>query len=101
LKFSLDTLGAAAQEQPGGRDRVNSSEGSAPSLKNLAELYRDEGKYNEANVLYQRSLAIAETTLAPKRPEIAAMRISYSSFLQELEQKSQATEITFPTQEVE
>ena len=48
-KFSLATPGAAAQEQPAGQDRVNSSEGSAHSSKNLAELYRDEGKYDGAD----------------------------------------------------
>ena len=40
----------------------------ATSLNNLAELYRDQGKYGEAEPLYQRALAIDEKALGPDHP---------------------------------
>ena len=43
----------------------------AQSLNNLAELYRAQGKYAEAEPLYKRSLAIREKTLGPEHPDIA------------------------------
>ncbi len=41
------------------------------SLNNLAELYRNQGKYAEAEPLYQRSLAIDEKALGPNHPGVA------------------------------
>ena len=43
----------------------------ATSLNNLAELYRVQGKYVEAEPLYQRSLAIREKALGPEHPQVA------------------------------
>ncbi len=43
----------------------------ATSLNNLAELYRATGRYAEAEPLYQRAIAIAETTLGPEHPDLA------------------------------
>jgi tetratricopeptide (TPR) repeat protein len=44
----------------------------ATSLHNLALLYREQGKYNEAEPLIQRSLAIREEkALAPDHPSVA------------------------------
>ena len=43
----------------------------AQSLNNLAGLYRDQGKYAEAEPLFQRALAIRERTLGPEHPEAA------------------------------
>ena len=44
----------------------------AVSLNNLAYLYRDQGKYAEAEPLFQRSLAIVEKVLGPENPGLAA-----------------------------
>ncbi len=41
------------------------------SLNNLAWLYRLQGKYAEAEPLYQRALGIYETALGPEHPYVA------------------------------
>ena len=41
------------------------------SLNNLAELYRAQGRYAEAEPLYKRSLAIKEKALGPEHPDVA------------------------------
>ena len=46
---------------------------SAPSLNNLAALYRAQGRYAEAEPLYQRSLAIREKALGPDHPDVGAV----------------------------
>jgi len=43
----------------------------ATSLNNLAELYRLQGKYAEAEPLNKRSLAIREKALGPAHPDVA------------------------------
>ncbi len=43
----------------------------ATSLNNLAELYRVQGRYAEAEPLYQRSLAIREKTPGPEHSDVA------------------------------
>jgi len=43
----------------------------ATSLNNLAELYRTQGKYDAAEPLYKRSLAIYEKALGPDHPNVA------------------------------
>ncbi len=42
------------------------------SLNNLAELYRAQGRYAEAEPLYRRALAIVEKALGPEHPHVAA-----------------------------
>jgi tetratricopeptide (TPR) repeat protein len=44
----------------------------ATALNNLAELYRVQGKYVDAEPLYRRSLAIREKVLGPEHPDVAA-----------------------------
>ncbi len=41
------------------------------SLDSLAVLYRDQGKYDEAEALYERSLAIWEKALGKDHPDVA------------------------------
>ena len=41
-------------------------------LNNLALLYRNQGRYAEAEPLYMRSLAIWETALGSGHPEVAS-----------------------------
>ena len=43
----------------------------ATSLNNLAELYRLQGKFVDAEPLYKRSLAIREKALGPEHPRVA------------------------------
>ncbi len=43
----------------------------ATSLNNLAGLYHQQGKYNEAEPLYKRSLAIVEKALGHEHPHVA------------------------------
>ncbi|MCH6577531.1 MAG: tetratricopeptide repeat protein, partial [Proteobacteria bacterium] len=43
----------------------------ATSLNNLAELYRAQGRYAEAEPLYKRALAIDEKALGPEHPDVA------------------------------
>jgi tetratricopeptide (TPR) repeat protein len=44
---------------------------TASSLNNLAWLYQQQGKYAEAQPLYQRALAIREQQLGPDHPDVA------------------------------
>ena len=43
----------------------------ASSLTNLANVYRDQGKYGEAEGLYKRALVIREKALGASHPEVA------------------------------
>ena len=43
----------------------------ATSLNNLAELYRAQGRYAEAEPLHKRALAIREKALGPEHPDVA------------------------------
>ena len=43
---------------------------SATSLNNLAVLYQAQGRYAEAEPLYQRALAIREKALGPEHPDV-------------------------------
>lgn len=53
------------------RDGSRRAESSSPSLNNLAELYRNQGKYADAEPLYRQSLAIWEKVLGPDHPDVA------------------------------
>ncbi|MCH9020758.1 MAG: CHAT domain-containing protein, partial [Proteobacteria bacterium] len=43
----------------------------AGSLNNLAELYRAQGRYEAAEPLYKRALAVREKALGPDHPDVA------------------------------
>ncbi len=45
----------------------------AKSLNNLANVYEEEGKYAQAEPLYQRALALAERANGPNHPDVAAL----------------------------
>src|SRR5262249_35134999 len=45
----------------------------AISLNNMAILYRDQGRYDEAEALYKRSLAISEKALGPEHSEVGTV----------------------------
>jgi tetratricopeptide (TPR) repeat protein len=44
---------------------------TASSLNNLAALYYDQGKYEQAEPLYKRALAIDEKAYEPDHPDVA------------------------------
>ena len=56
---------------------------TASSLNNLALLYQDQGKYAEAEPLYQRALAICEQQLGASHPSTRIVRQNYTSLLQD------------------
>jgi tetratricopeptide (TPR) repeat protein len=65
----------------------------ATSLNNLAALYRAQGKYAEAEPLYQRSLAIREKALGPDHPDVAKGLESYAVLLRETGRSEEAQEM--------
>jgi tetratricopeptide (TPR) repeat protein len=56
--------------------------GSNRSLDNLAMLYQAQGKFAEAEPLYERSLAMTEKTLGPEHPEVAQILNNLASLYQ-------------------
>ncbi len=65
----------------------------AQSLNNLAELYRAQGRYAEAEPHYQRALAILEKVLGPEHPDVATSLENYAALLRETEREDQAKEM--------
>ncbi len=63
----------------------------ATSLNNLGELYRLQGKYAEAEPLYQRSLAIWEKALGPEHPDVAMVLENYAGLLRETGREEEAS----------
>ena len=53
----------------------------ATILKNLAGLYSAQGRYGEAEPLYERALRIAKKALGPNHPELAAILENYAALL--------------------
>jgi hypothetical protein len=51
---------------------------TASSLNNLATLYQDQGKYEEAEPLYQRALTICERVLGLGHPNTVLVRENYA-----------------------
>ncbi|MFM7576182.1 MAG: tetratricopeptide repeat protein, partial [Microcystaceae cyanobacterium] len=56
----------------------------AQSLNNLAELYRTQGTYGEAEPLYQRAIAILLATLGENHPNTQAGMMNYFLMLAQL-----------------
>ncbi len=65
----------------------------ATSLNNLAALYQDQGRYAEAEPLYQRSLAIMEKALGPEHPDVAALLNNLAPMLSALGKREEALDI--------
>ena len=51
----------------------------AVSLNNLAECYRAQGRYAEAEPRYRRALAIQEKALGPEHPDVATSLTSLAA----------------------
>ncbi len=62
----------------------------AASLNNLAGLYQAQGKYAEAEPLYQRSLAIWEKALGPEHPDVATSLETYAALLRQTARADEA-----------
>ncbi len=65
----------------------------ASSLNNLAALYQTQGRYAEAEPLYQRSLAIVEKALGSEHPDVATSLENYSTLLRETGRGSEAVKL--------
>ena len=52
----------------------------ATGLNNLAALYDSQGRYSEAEPLYQRSLTMREKVLGPEHPSVAASLNNLAGF---------------------
>ena len=61
----------------------------ATSLNNLAELYQAQGKYAEAEPLYQRALAICEQQLGASHPTTRIVRQNYTSLLHDFSPRNE------------
>ena len=65
----------------------------ATSLNNLAELYRVQGQYAEAEPLYKRVLAIKENALGPEHPNVATSLEKYVVLLRKTGRTAEADKL--------
>ena len=65
----------------------------ARSLNNLAGAYAAQGKYAEAEPLYQRSLAILEKVRGPDDPDVATVLSNYAALLQATNRGAEAAKL--------
>ncbi len=63
----------------------------ATSLNNLARHYREQGRYAEAEPLYQRALAIVEKALGSEHPSVATSLENYAALLWKTGRNAEAT----------
>ncbi len=62
----------------------------AQSLNNLAVLYQAQGRYAEAEPLYQRALATVEKALGPEHPHVATSLENYAALLRQTARADEA-----------
>ncbi len=62
----------------------------ATSLNNLASLYHNQGKYAQAEPLYQRALAIWEKALGPEHPQVATFLENFGDLLRKMNRDAEA-----------
>jgi hypothetical protein len=62
-------------------------------LSNLARVYQLQGRYNEAEPLYRRTLAINEKILGPNHPRLALSLNSYADLLRKTGRKREAARL--------
>jgi tetratricopeptide (TPR) repeat protein len=89
-KLALKALGLADRKMGPTHPDV------ALSLNNLAELYRAQAHYAEAELLYRRSLRIWEKVLGPDHPNMATALENYAKPLRATERESHASRIVRP-----
>ena len=59
-------------------------------LNNLANLYRDQGRYAKAEPLFKRALAIFEKALGPEHPNVAQSLENYAGLLRKTGRSAEA-----------
>ena len=72
------------------RTRLAQRRRQSLSLNNLAELYRAQGRYTDAEPLYKRSLAIWEMALGPEHPDVATSLENYAALLRQTKRADEA-----------
>ena len=82
---SLDAAGRIPRRLLAALNGEGRSEGmtEARQLNDLALLYQHQGRYTDAEPLYQRSLAMLEDTLGPNHPAVAASLGNLAALYQE------------------
>ena len=60
---------------------------------NLANLYRDRGRYAEAEPFYKRALAIKEKALGPAHPHVATSLENYAALLHKTGRDDEAVKL--------
>jgi tetratricopeptide (TPR) repeat protein len=65
----------------------------AIDLNNLAALYEAQGKYVEAEPLYERSLAILEKALGPNHPLLAQILENCAALLRDTGRSDEAVKM--------
>jgi len=65
----------------------------ANPLNGLANLYKEQGKYAEAEPLFQRALRIWEQALGPDHPRTRTAVRNYAEMLREMGRESEASEL--------
>ena len=65
----------------------------ATGLHNLADLYRAQGKYADAEPMYKRALAIWENALGSEHHFVATGLEAYAALLREIGQNAQADKL--------
>ena len=63
------------------------------SLNNLAAAYTVQGRYNEAEPLYRRSLAILEKSRGPTHPDLVICLENYAALLRETHRPAEAAKL--------
>ena len=65
----------------------------ASTLNNLAEVYRAEGRWEDAAPLYPRAIAIVEKALGPDHPTLAVLMENYAVVLRRAHRDAEALEM--------
>ena len=65
----------------------------ANSLNNLAELYRAQDRYAEAEPFQKRALAIREKALGPDHPNVAKSLENYAAVLRKTGRTTEAAKL--------
>jgi tetratricopeptide (TPR) repeat protein len=63
------------------------------ALGNLAQLYRDQGRYQEAELLYQRTLTFYELAFSENHPWIARALEHYARRLRQMNRPEEAAQL--------
>jgi hypothetical protein len=59
----------------------------------LALLYKEQRKYDQAELIYQRGLAIREQTVKLEHPKVAEILVNYADLLRMTGRESEAAKL--------